>query len=363
MSTSEEQGGAGPGRVVALTGARGGLGSGLIQRLEADGQCQRVVAFDIQKPSIALTKTEFRRLDLTLPGADTQMAEVLREKEVDTFVHLAFLSDFTHRSAWAHELESIGTLHVLNACSLSRISHLRLWSHGLCYGARSSNPAFLTEEDPLRAASGPNDTFFADKIDAERQVRQFAEERPGVSVTILRMAAILQREGHSFISRMLRSRLVPVLAGYDPLVQFLHPDDAVEALHRTVTRATAGVFNIASDGLLPLRTVLALLGRVPVPVPRPLARRLAGVLWMGQAIDVPPSFLSFLKYPCVLDIDRARRELGFSPRHDIHAILADFDGRPREPPAGRPSPMGAEGAGAHPGEPGVTNGAGHDPIG
>jgi UDP-glucose 4-epimerase len=335
MSIADQQGAAeaerSTGRVVALTGARGPLGSALIQRLEAEDRYRRIVAFDIQQPDFPLRKTQFHKLDLTLPGADAQMAAVLRGELVDTFVHLAFLSDFTHRHAWAHELESIGTLHVLNACSESRVSRLVLWSQGLCYGARARNPAFLTEEHPLWQAAGPDDPYFADKIDAERQVRQFAEEREGVSVTILRMAPILSREGRNFISRMLRSRLIPVLAGYDPLVQFIHLDDAGAALALAVEQAVPGIFNIAGQGLLPLRTVVGLLGRVPVPIPGPLAHRLSRVLWMGQIIDVPPSFLRFLKYPCVLDTDKARRDLGFSPRHDIHAILAEFDGRVTEP--------------------------------
>ena len=40
------------------------------------------------------------------------------------------------------------------------------------------------------AASGPNDTFFSDKIDAEHQVRQFAGDHPNRVVTVLRMAPV-----------------------------------------------------------------------------------------------------------------------------------------------------------------------------
>jgi UDP-glucose 4-epimerase len=247
---------------------------------------------------------------------------------VDTVVHLAFLSDFTHRSAWAHELESIGSMHVLNACSESRVGRFVMWSQGICYGANPNNPAYLREDHPLEAVSGPNDTFFTDKIDAERQVRQFSDERPGVTVTVLRMAPILTPHGTNFISRILTSRTIPVLLGYDPLVQFLHPADASQALKQVVDHEHPGVFNIASGGVLPLRTVIGLLGRLPVPIPATLAKRVSQVLWMGQVIDVPPSFLNFLRYPCVLDTDKARVELGFEPEHDIHGILAELAGRP-----------------------------------
>jgi UDP-glucose 4-epimerase len=314
-------------RVVALTGARGMLGAALIRELEADRRYSKVVAFDLQKPDIALHKTVFHKIDLTLPGVDAEMARVLRAEQVDTFVHLAFLSNFTHRTSWAHELESIGTLHVLNACTESRTRKVVLWSQSLCYGANPGNPAYLREDHDLVGAAEPNDTFFSDKIDAERQVRQFAEEHPDRRVTVLRMAPILERGASNFISRMLSSRTIPVLLGHDPLLQFLHRDDADRALKLVVDDDHSGVFNIAADGVLPLRTVTGLLGRLPLPLPLPLARRVAGVLWMGQVIDVPPSFLDYFRYPCVMDTQKAQQKLRFFAEHDIHEILAEMAGR------------------------------------
>jgi len=314
-------------RVVALTGARGMLGSALIRGLEKDLRYSKVVAFDLQKPDFPLEKTVFHKIDLTLPGVDAEMAGVVRAEQVDTFVHLAFLSNFTHRTSWAHELESIGTLHVLNACTESRIRKVVLWSQSLCYGASPDNPAYLREGHELVGAARANDSFFSDKIDAERQVRDFAEEHADRRVTVLRMAPILDQGASNFISRMLSSRTIPVLLGHDPLLQFLHRDDANRALKLVVDEDHAGVFNIAADGVLPLRTITGLLGRLPLPLPLPLARRVAGVLWMGQVIDVPPSFLDYLRYPCVMDTEKAQQEMRFFAEHDIHEILAEMAGR------------------------------------
>ncbi len=327
-SDSDSRPGQGDGeRVVAISGARGMLGSALIRALEEDRRYTKVVAFDLQKPDFALQKTVFHKIDLTLPGVDAEMARVLRAEQVDTFVHLAFLSNFTHRTSWAHELESIGTLHVLNACTESRTRKVVLWSQSLCYGANPDNPAYLREGHELVGAAGPNDTYISDKIDAERQVRQFAKEHPDRRVTVLRMAPILDRDASNFISNMLSNRTIPVLLGHDPLLQFLHRDDADRALKMVVDEDHAGVFNIAADGVLPLRTITGLLGRVPLPLPLALARRVAGVLWMGQVIDVPPSFLDYLRYPCVMDTQKAQQKLRFFAERDIHEIVAEMAGR------------------------------------
>jgi UDP-glucose 4-epimerase len=309
-------------KAVAITGASSLLGSLLIERLEQDRRYPRVVALDLQKPALPLTKTVFHKVDLTLPGVEDQIATVLRVEDVGSLVHLAFLGSFTHDAAWAHELESIGTLRLLDACADVGLRKLIVWSHGYCYGADPGHPQYLTEDQPL--ASPAATPFAADKIDAERQVAEWQRERPGAVVTVLRMAPMVSSEADNVVARVLRRRFVPVLMGYDPLVQLLHPRDAAAALQRVLDEDHPGVFHVAGDGVLPLRTVLALLGRVPLPLPWTLARRGAGMLWMGQIIRLPPAFLDYLRYSCVLDTDRARRALGFVPEHGIHDILAEF---------------------------------------
>jgi len=76
-------------------------------------------------------------------------------------------------------------------------------------------------------------------------------------------------------------------------------------------------YNVAGDGVLPLSTVLALTGRVALPIPHFAAYPLAKVLWMTQVFDAPPMYFEFLRYLCVADTAKIRKEMGFAPRHDI----------------------------------------------
>src|SRR5579859_7670198 len=139
-------------RVVAITGAYSFLGAELIKVLERDRRYYKVLAIDVRKPSFPLHKTQFHKVDLTLPTADADLAAILSREGVDTFVHSAFLSAPTHATAWAHELESIGTMHVLNACAECQVHKFVLWSQTIVYGAHPLNPNFLTEEHALRGA-------------------------------------------------------------------------------------------------------------------------------------------------------------------------------------------------------------------
>ena len=54
-------------------------------------------------------------VDLTLPGADQRLLDLFREEEVDTVVHAAFFTTPRRDTTYAHELESIGTLHLAAA--------------------------------------------------------------------------------------------------------------------------------------------------------------------------------------------------------------------------------------------------------
>jgi UDP-glucose 4-epimerase len=310
-------------RVVAVTGAASFLGTELLKRLEADRRYLKVVAIDIRKPEPP-GKAIFHKVDLTLPTADAELAQILKREQVDTLVHLAFLSHPTHNSVWAHELEAIGTLHVFDACAACKLHKVVLWSLTSLYGASPLNPNYLTEE--VRQNGMPGSRFFNDKLEAERLALRFRKENPASVVTIVRTAAILGRRVSNYVSGYLSRPVVPVMMGYDPLVQLLHEDDAVAAFKLVVDADFNDQYNVAGDGVLPLSTALALLGRLPLPIPYSLAYPAAKVMWMTQVIAAAPVFLDFLRYLCVADTTKIRREMGFTPRHDIRAILADFAG-------------------------------------
>jgi UDP-glucose 4-epimerase len=61
-------------------------------------------------------------------------------------------------------------------------------------------------------------------------------------------------------------------------------------------------------------------------VPHFVAYPLARALWATQIADAPPAFLDFLRFLCVADGGKARRLLGFAPRHDIRSAIRDFLG-------------------------------------
>lgn len=308
--------------VVAVTGAASFLGQNLVGLLEEDDRIGRVVALDLRAPETAGPKTRNYAVDFTHPQVEAQLAEILVAERVGTLAHLALLATPSPATAWAHELESVGTRHVLVAAHEARVRKVVMWSTTLLYGAHPSNPNFLSEKHPLRAPDG--ESFFADKVDAERQVLRFAERNAGAVVTVLRTAPILGPTVSNYLTRYLSRKVVPTMMGFDPLVQFLHEVDAIAALKLAVDRDVPGVFNVVADGVLPLSTVIKLAGRVALPIPHPIAEPMTALGWLAQLVEAPPAFLKYLRFLCVADGARAKSLMGFRPAYTTREALLDF---------------------------------------
>lgn len=311
------------GRTVAITGACSFLGRNLIGVLEEDDAIARVIVLDIATPRTSGRKTRSYRVDLTQPSATARVSEILRAERVDTLVHLAFVASPTTAEGWAHELESLGTMHLLVAAREAGVRRVIASSQTLLYGPHPSNPNFLAESAPLRGLEGCR--FLADKIEAEAQISRFAEET-GARATILRLAPVLGPTARSWLTRWLSRRFVPTLLGFDPLVQVLHEADAIAALKTALDVDVPGTFNVVGDGVLPISTVVKLAGRVATPVPGPLLRRATALLWMAGLNEVPAPFVEYLRHLCVADGGRAQEALGFVPAYTTREAVLDFGG-------------------------------------
>jgi hypothetical protein len=130
---------------VAITGTASYLGGRILRRLVESRGADAVVAVDIASPPTTLQGVHHRMVDLTLPGADRRLVDVFEEEEVDTVVHAAFFTDPRRDAAYAHELESIGTLHLAAAAAAAGVRHLLLRSFTAVYGARSSASPHCSE--------------------------------------------------------------------------------------------------------------------------------------------------------------------------------------------------------------------------
>lgn len=307
---------------IAITGTASFLGGRLLRRLVAARGADGVLAVDITAPPTTLHGVRHRMVDLTLPGADRRLVEVFREEDVDTVLHAAFFTTPRRDAAYAHELESIGTLHLAAAAAAAGVGHLVLRSFTAVYGARGQNPNFLTEE--RRPEADSRLTWVRDKVEAEDHAFSFARRYPGLGVTVLRFATLLGPGVHTFYTRLLSKRVVPVVLGYDPLVQLLHPDDALDAAALALEKGPSGVVNVVPRAPMTLLTALHLSDKLTVAVPHPVAYPLAELWWASGVGEAPGGFLDYARFPCMADGEKARLELGFAARYSSREALESY---------------------------------------
>ena len=307
---------------IAITGTASFLGGRLLRRLVAAHGADRVLAVDITSPPTTLHGVRHRMVDLTLPGADRRLVDVFREEQVETVVHAAFFTTPRRDAEYAHELESIGTLHLAAGAAAAGVRHLLLRSFTAVYGARGQNPSFLTEERKPDAQSRL--AWVRDKVEAEEHAFSFSRRYPGLGVTVLRFATLLGPGVHSFYTRLLSRRVVPVVLGYDPLVQLLHPDDALDAALLALEKGPSGVVNVVPRSTITLLTALHLSDKLTVPVPHLPAYPLAELWWASGVGEAPGGFIDYARFPCVADGEKARALFGFSARHSSREALESF---------------------------------------
>lgn len=306
---------------VGVTGISSDLGRGLLPRLEADPAVDSIVAFDVSRPARLTPKCSFVRVDLTRPGMEAELTSAFAEQKVDVLFHLAFVNSRVHGAAFAHELEVIGTMHVLAAAQAIGLKRLIIPSLTALYGARPNGPAVCLEGHPLK---GRGVRFVTDRVEVEHHVEHFAERNPEVHVVVLRFAPIVGQTADNSFTRLLRSGFVPTILGFDPLWQVVHEDDAAAALHLALTTKARGAFNIVGELAAPFSTIARLAGARNIPLPGPLLRATISALETAGIASVPVPLLAFLRYSWIADGVRARKQLGFQPRVSFHDAMASI---------------------------------------
>lgn len=296
-------------KVVLVTGVAGFWGSRVAIRLVIEGG-YHVVGLGMERPAQEIGGLDFIQADVRNP----MLGELIKAEAVDTVCHLDF-EESNRPSVSAFDLNVTGTIKLLEACAKAGVGKVVLKSSTMVYGARPSNPAFLTEDHPLRGSQRYG--YARDLRELETFCRGYSRQVPGMALTTLRFANIIGPTAASPMVRFLREPWTPSLLGFDPMVQLIHEDDVVAALVHAVRNDTSGVFNVGAWDALPLSKVRGLAGKPPIAILHPLAYwgvglRASRALRLDHLLAFDPDYL---RYTWVGDLRRMKKVLGFEPRH------------------------------------------------
>jgi UDP-glucose 4-epimerase len=299
---------------VLITGFSSFLGSGLSKALQVSSEVEHIVGVDTNGPP-EIERTEFIRADIRNP----LFRGMLASADVDVVVHTGPVTGL----AGEYERHDIGTMQLLAACQhVQRLRKIVVGSSTGVYGSEPNAPSILTEE--WSATSEPNSGESRASHEAESYVRDFARRRSDVTVTVLRMAAIVGPTAFTGMSRLFSLPLIPTALGFDPRIQLLHEDDAIEVLRRAVLEDHHGVFNVAAGGIVYLSQAIRLARRLPLPVPAPLTKGVGSLLRQAVGLDPSDDQLDLIAGGPVVDNSRLKSVFGYEPKYSTLEALHDF---------------------------------------
>lgn len=296
-----------PARKILVAGAAGGFGALLCRKLP---ERFAVIGLDqVDRP----VPDPGARAKLYVSAFDKRTAEdVFKLERPDALVHVAFRDDPRMVSTERYRTNVIGTMRLLEHAARYHVSRVVVLSTGNVYGAHPLNPTFIDEESPLRALERYPE--IRDRVEADQYVQSWLYRRPETTTVLLRPAHIVGPHVSSPFSEYVNGSPVPVLLGFDPMVDLVHEDDVVHAIELALASSQSGVYNIPGPGAVPLSEILRALERTPLPIPHVLAYPVARLLRKiaGYPFETPQA--DFLRYPLVLSGERARDELDYVPR-------------------------------------------------
>jgi len=311
---------------VAVTGLGTFLGRQLVHRLSAREDPPTVLGLDVKPPLRLLPNVTFHPIDLTEPLAATRLAEVLQAHEIEVLVHLAFRA-FPSRDVDAdHDLETLGSSNVLEACAEAGVRRLVIDSSTMVYGARPDNPNFLEETDELRADPGAPPV--QNRLAVEHLVQSWRERNPTVDCTVLRRCWVMGPAFFDAVVALFDADWVPTVLGYDPLLQFVHEDDLLYVFERATLEPHPGVFNVVGRGVVPLSSLLANAGKWRLPVPQAWLSRAVGVASMRASGSSADALTDYLRFLWVADGSRGWGEFG-EPLYSTREAWSAFVGARR----------------------------------
>jgi UDP-glucose 4-epimerase len=292
----------------------------MAQALELEDDVEMILGLGANEPKVPLERTEFVRSDQKY----SILNRIVRATQVDTIVHTFLETNSVNvPSRTLHEINVIGTLNLLAAAGTagSSVRQVVVKSSTHVYGASETDPAWFREE--TRRQSPVRTRLERSLIEVESLVRDFTEDNPHLVVSVLRFANVLGTDIITPISFNLRHRVLPSIAGFDPLVQFVEEDDVVRSLEYVTGHRIPGVYNVAGAGKLPWSEVASICGAHLLPLPPVKPRAFVAPLRTLGAVQFPPEMEGLVRFGRGVDTSKLVAA-GFEYRYTSAGAVASF---------------------------------------
>src|SRR5215210_5662063 len=325
---------------VVVTGATGNVGTSLVAALGRDERVTEIVGLARRRPAWSSPRARWVTADVSSSPLEEHFAGA------DAVVHLAWLIQPSRDERTLEATNVEGSRRVFEAAAAVGVPAL---VHASSIGTYSPGPSDrrVTEDWPTEGI--PSSFYSRHKAACERALDDLEARHPALRVVRLRPGLIFKRGSATEIRRLFAGPflpsplvrpgllfVVPDLPGL--AVQAVHADDVADAYRLAVLDESArGAYNIAAEPVLDVPELCRLLGARPLRLHPGLVRALTTASWRLRLQPTPPGWLDMGLRGPIMDITRARTELGWEPRQSAGDALLELMKGMREG-AGLPTP-------------------------
>ncbi len=320
---------------VAVTGPTGEMGQAVVSALERSRDIGEILGmarrpFDPRERG--WKKVVYRRGDVLDKRKVARLVE-----DADVVIHLAFMIMGSARASRRVNLD--GSLNVFEASAAAGVKRLIYASSVAAYGFHKDNPQPLTEDVPARGTSGHYysaqkaevEALLADALYGSRT--QAYVFRPCI-VAGPHAPLLIDSLPYTQISERLPGPVLGLLEGVpilrpvlpDPGIPFqlVHHDDVASAMRAaTLGRGKPGVYNLAGPDELTVRQLADELGWYSIPVPELAVDAAAEAVSRLGFLPAQAQWIAAFREPVIMSAAKARKELGWRPRHGALETLRE----------------------------------------
>ena len=325
------------GLTVTVTGPTGDLGIALVASLERSRGVKKIIGMarrPFDPASQGWKKTEYREGDVQ----DRQSVEDA-VKGADVVVHLAFA--ILESSDRTRGINIDGSRNVFEAAVAAGAERICYASSVAAYGFHEDNPNWLHEDVPPRGSDAH--FYSAQKAEVESVLGEVLLKTEGTKAWVFRPCIVAGPKAQTLMEEIPYVRMsqampdpvrrllsgMPVLKPVipDPGVPFqlVHEDDVAQAFVAGVLgKGEPGPYNLAGNGKLTMSDLADALGWYTIPIPELAVDATAEVVARMPVKPPALSWIESLRKPVLMKTDRAKKLLGWKPKHTSKGTLKEL---------------------------------------
>ncbi len=251
-----------------------------------------------------------------------KIEEIFRKYYIKLVIHLNIIHNPRVNPKEHYEFNLTGTSNLLDLSVKYKVPQFIFLSSADIYGPSPDNPLFIPEGHQLYGSK--NIPILRDLVETDLLVQSYFWKAPSMLTTILRPCHIVGMNISNGIMQYIRSRIVPTIAGFNPMIQIMHIQDVFRAIELIMRHRERGIFNLSVQDQIPLLTVLKESGINHFPIMPPFEKLIFKGLFLSGLTSLHPEQVDFLKYPCMVDDSRIKERLHFSPLYKISDVIREI---------------------------------------